>query len=191
MSQRHTNYVRAFTIVELLVVIVVLAILASVTVVAYMGVKNKASNVQILEGVRQYYTALQLYQSSNGGYPKTTGEVNGDNIAMTCLGTGYAGGTCGVITGTQIYEDATFNTAMKSIISSVPAIGKNLIAVGGENFTGAAYGIDVTSTTPRGRVLEYALYGANADCKLPGSYSYNVSSSPPTTACEIYLEAYP
>jgi prepilin-type N-terminal cleavage/methylation domain-containing protein len=191
MNARQVSYERAFTIVELIVVIVVIGILAVVAVVAYNGVQYRAKNVQIISGARQYYDAIQTYHVKYGSYPKTSGEINGDYIALTCLGTGYPGGACGKVTNVNVYEDATFNAAMSNILGKIPRIGDNAIAVGSENFTGAVYGIDTTNITVRGRVIEYALYGSNTPCVIPKSYSYNVASNPPTTACEVYLEAYP
>ncbi len=191
MIDRRLQKSKGFTIVELAIVIAVIGILTVITVASYKGVQDRTSNAQIIDGARQYYDAIQIYKTRYGMYPKTTGEVNGDYIAMACLGTGYPGGTCGTITSTTVYEDATLNGALSNIIDSTPATGKYTMPVGGESFIGVAYGIDTTSTTPRGRVIEYALYGTNVSCGIPGAYGYNTSTTPATTACEIYIEAYP
>jgi type II secretory pathway pseudopilin PulG len=181
----------AFTLVELMIIIIVMSVLAAITIVSYNGVMSRARNAQIIDGARQYYDAIQIYKLRNGVYPKTSGELNGDYIAMTCLGTGYPNGTCGTVTDVAVYEDATFNAAMASIIANTPQTGDSTLPVGGESFIGVVYGIDMTNSTPRGRVIEYALYGHNVSCELPQSYGYNVSTNPATTACEIYIEAYP
>lgn len=191
MNSRHVSFERAFTVVEMIIVIVVIAILAVIGMSAYRGIQNRAKNVEIITGVRQYSDAIQLYRVKHGSYPKTSGEINGDYIALTCLGTGYTGSTCGKVTNVVIYEDAVFNAAMVTTLGQIPRIGDSAISVGPENFTGAVYGIDTTMSSERGRVIEYALYGSNASCTLPHAYSYNVASNPPTTACELYLESYP
>ena len=50
-----------FTIVELLIVIVVIGILAAITIVAYNGIQNRATNQQTIASVRAYYSALTAY----------------------------------------------------------------------------------------------------------------------------------
>ena len=64
---------RGFTIVELLIVIVVIAILAAITIVAYNGIQNraKASSAQAAAN-----TVIKKAEAANAvatGYPTTTG----------------------------------------------------------------------------------------------------------------------
>lgn len=181
-----------FTIVELLIVVVVIAILAAITIVSYNGISQRAYNSQILSGVQQYYKAIESYKALNGRYPPTTEEQAGNvAVTLTCLGTGYTGSACGTVTGRAITEDALFNSSMQSVIGGTPpAIGKNAIQVGGESFSGAVYGGDETwcskSSTCYGRTIQWGLKGANQDCKVSNSFAYNSSDN--TTACEIVLE---
>lgn len=58
-----------FTIVELLVVIVVIAILASISVVSYNGITTRAKATQVATDLRNITTALQEYQIENNGLP--------------------------------------------------------------------------------------------------------------------------
>jgi prepilin-type N-terminal cleavage/methylation domain-containing protein len=60
-----------FTIVELLIVIVIIAILATITVVAFNGVQDRAKNAAMTSGVGQYAKALINYGVINGQYPTT------------------------------------------------------------------------------------------------------------------------
>lgn len=115
---------------------------------------------------------------------------------MTCLGHGYPGGTCGIITGTQIYEDSIFYTQLSQVMQGTGnQLADSSLAVSGESFIGAAYGIDLTQpqyggSDQRARMIEYALMGKNANCVLPGAWSYNQSTKPATTACELDLEPF-
>lgn len=79
---------KGFTIVELLIVIVVIAILASTTVVAYNGIQKRAQNAAILTEFRAWKQAFALYITEKGSYPAMP-----DNTHY-CLGTGYPGGKC-------------------------------------------------------------------------------------------------
>jgi len=76
--------VSGFTIVELLIVIVVIAILAAISVVAYNGIQNRANNTKTVNAVATYAKAMILYKIDNGTHPQVT----------SCLGIGYSGGAC-------------------------------------------------------------------------------------------------
>ena len=87
-----------FTIVELLIVIVVIAILAAITIVAFNGVQNRAKNTQTVQAVTQWARILKMYRVENDGYPTQT----------SCLGTGYGRGLSGTdATGGQCRQDTS------------------------------------------------------------------------------------
>ncbi len=58
-----------FTIVELLIVIVVIAILAAISVVAYNGMQGRAEDVRRITDAKNIVKALELYKINNGNYP--------------------------------------------------------------------------------------------------------------------------
>jgi len=58
-----------FTIVELLIVIVVIAILAAISIVAYNGIQQRGRDAQRKNDVATFQKALELYHADNGGYP--------------------------------------------------------------------------------------------------------------------------
>ena len=64
---------RGFTIVELLIVIVVIAILAAISIVAYNGIQQRGRDSQRKSDIATIQKALELYHIDNGGYPKCTG----------------------------------------------------------------------------------------------------------------------
>lgn len=174
MNKRFTS---GFTIVELLVVIVVIGILASITVVAYNGVQNNAYNAQIKAGVRSYYQALQVYLVQNGSYPPVPSQVTPSANDRICLGIGYPGGICGDSTFTSS-EYAPFNNALGNVIS-LPTVTSTSIrmpyytpqpANPPQTFTGAVF-IRQDAFTVSGEsnpyYLMYALYGGATECGLP------------------------
>jgi prepilin-type N-terminal cleavage/methylation domain-containing protein len=188
------KYSQGFTLVELLIVIVVIAILAAISIVAYNGIRERAYNSQVIAGVQQYLHAIETYRASEGSYPQTTKEINGEKIAVAYLGSGYSSAYCGKISGKDTYEDSEFNARLSKIASGSSVASIN-ISVGSESFTGAVYGIDIVdsskSSTGYARTIQYALMGANADCKIPKAWAYRLQDSPPMTACEIVLEVVP
>ena len=72
---------RGFTIVELLIVIVVIAILAAISVVAYNGIQTRAENNKTITAATAYYKAIKLYEIDKNEVP----HVGFDS----CIGEGY------------------------------------------------------------------------------------------------------
>lgn len=62
-----------FTIVELLIVIVVIAILAAITIVAYSGLQQRARDSQRQSELSTIQKVLELYKANNGAYPACGG----------------------------------------------------------------------------------------------------------------------
>ena len=60
-----------FTIIELLIVIVIIAILAAITIVAYNGITAKATDARRAQDFSSIQEALQAYAVQNGGLPST------------------------------------------------------------------------------------------------------------------------
>jgi len=67
---------RGFTIVELLIVIVVIAILAAISIVSYNGIQQRARDTSRKNDVAAIAKALHLYNIDNGNYA-TSGCGNG------------------------------------------------------------------------------------------------------------------
>jgi len=85
---------QGFTIVELLIVVVVIAILAAITVVAYNGIQNRANNTRVMSDIRQALTLIEAYNAEKGSYPSTGGlsQVYTDsNCHLTVDSDGYQG----------------------------------------------------------------------------------------------------
>jgi prepilin-type N-terminal cleavage/methylation domain-containing protein len=64
---------KAFTIVELLIVIVVIGILAAISLVAYNGVQNRAKNSSVKAAVASVQKLVEAYNAEKGSYPSTGG----------------------------------------------------------------------------------------------------------------------
>jgi prepilin-type N-terminal cleavage/methylation domain-containing protein len=59
---------RGFTIVELLIVIVVIAMLAAISIVAFTGVQQRARDTQRKSDLSQLAKAIRVYQVDRGDY---------------------------------------------------------------------------------------------------------------------------
>lgn len=64
-----------FTIVELLIVIVVIAILAAITIVAYNGIQNRANNSAVITDIRNMNTKVMEAKVLNSGVPPTADQA--------------------------------------------------------------------------------------------------------------------
>lgn len=66
------NKQSGFTIVELLIVIVVIAILAAITIVAYNGIQVRARDTQRAADATNILKSLEAYKAINNVYPIAT-----------------------------------------------------------------------------------------------------------------------
>lgn len=108
MNRRHQT---GFTIVELLIVIVVIAILAAITIVAYNGVQNRSRTSAGLSNANTIIKKAEIFNSLYNSYPTycqlvtNTAAPTGSPTGGTGLGTStpcVAGGTS---TGTEVRID--------------------------------------------------------------------------------------
>ena len=68
---------QGFTIVELLIVVVVIAILAAITIVSYNGITNRANASAAKSTASSVQKKVELYQADKGRYPISIGELSG------------------------------------------------------------------------------------------------------------------
>jgi len=131
----QTHKQRGFTIVELLIVIVVIAILASISIVAYNGIQTRAENTKTISAVSSWAKGLQLYKIDKGSYPA----IN------SCLGdtntyTNANGGVCwGASTSTTWLVQPAFIAAMKDFMGTNPQPSNRNIHTGTNEYRGAMY----------------------------------------------------
>lgn len=69
MGGRKTKKLPGFTIVELLIVIVVIGILASLVVTAYSGVQQRARITAAKADLQALAKATEVYRADSGNYP--------------------------------------------------------------------------------------------------------------------------
>lgn len=101
-----------FTIVELLIVIVVIAVLAAITVVAYNGIQTRAKNIKTVNAAVGWVKILKLYNADKGTWP----------TSASCLGTPTTyegnGGLCWPTAGWVV--NSTFLSQVQPYTSTYP-----------------------------------------------------------------------
>ena len=103
---------KGFTIVELLIVIVVIAILAAISIVAYNGIQERANATAVTSDLSNLSKKLELYAAENGAYPA--------HVAATFA------------TATQDFKPT------QSIYATMPAVSRNLIYCGSSDLSNYA-----------------------------------------------------
>lgn len=78
------NLQKGFTIVELLIVVVVIAILAAITIVSFNGIQARAANSATVTALNAVAKSLELYKADTGSYP-STGSLNTPLTDAGCL----------------------------------------------------------------------------------------------------------
>ena len=129
-----------FTIVELLIVIVVIAILAAISIVAFNGIQERSRNTARLTAAGNIYKQLELYTQQ-------TGSAVGNAGSPACIPTdaNFDAGNGGLpdcqISGSVLSEHATATANLKN--------------AGFSNFSYPATPVQNGATTYRGIVITY------------------------------------
>lgn len=149
---------RGFTVVELAVIMVVIAILAMIVVSAYTNIQNDAKNSAIINAAEQVVKSVKSYVGSTGEYPLTV--ASGNISACTTELTGC------------MDASSTFamNTTLTNNIKNVVGILPTTIPKVGSVAYGIRYNYHVSRTyngVSQPVVVQYFLIGENVDCRLP------------------------
>jgi general secretion pathway protein G len=166
MYLMKSNKQSGFTIVELLIVIVVIAILAAITIVAYNGIQNRARDTDRKADMAALAKALHLYNVDNGNYVESgSGCGNGGN------GSGYA-----------LYDYDGATTTLKSIMQCL---------VDGKYLSAAV--TDPTGVESCGSLGTACHTYMKATCttgSYPGTYLYANLDTLPQTATDTDATCY-
>ena len=184
VAQGNSKKLSGFTIVELLIVIIVIAILAAVTIVAYNGVTKTAENNKMLAQVQTWEKFIRSYRSQFGSFPTATYEY-------TCLGRASDFPAQGVFLANECMHAAGWAiSAQDSLMTQFAQTG---IAIPG-GYNGQTHALadgsyrGILYLSRNGGVgLTYTLRGTNSSC-IPGDTTYNNGGF---TVCRKVIEGDP
>jgi len=159
-----------FTIVELLIVIVVIAILAAITVAAYNGIQQRARQSKIQSDLATIQKAIM------------TGRVNKDGYTQTFAPNGYVAGTCvSKPAGTDLaalpQSDACW-TSYNTFLNQVE-VASGIKITGTTDPWGRPYFIDSNEGEPN--------YNAGCAKDIIGAFAYPFNGGSQTNTISIPL----
>lgn len=155
-----------FTIVELLIVVVIIGILASITAVAYNGVQARAQNSRILSAVTSWEKTLKLYKVQKGSLPSSDYNCLATASTDFPAGSVLAAGECMHGYPSSPTFSATYSSALttdlKTILASVLTLPTGTLpAISGTVNSTPIYaqGLRYSNLT-----IQYYVVGKGADC---------------------------
>lgn len=163
-----------FTIVELITIIVVVGILATIVIVAYNGSRSRAQNVERINELKAWQKAFVQYKGTNNGiYPDVAD-------GGYCLGTGFPDQKCRDYTqAVNFYTEADSATLMDILKTYDPPLSGSRIPVNGTVGPYVEYYSDVIHLTA-------VLNGGPSDC--PGGTFYVWGDGAGRILCRVALE---
>ena len=194
-----------FTIVELLIVIVVIAILAAISVVAFNGIQARAQNTSRLTELNAWSKIFALYKGTYGSYPRPDSTTFGQYKYGFCLGIGYPGQTnptTGV--GGKCHDNtAPVNLALNTELKKVSSLPSGIRTPTKADALGVYVDYWGYSSTPGTTAVEDAgnfiytntlhlvqAFDGDAPCPSPTTqlYAYPSGSATITRLCAIRLD---
>lgn len=149
MHQRQ----QGFSLVELLIVIVVLSILATLAAAGYFASKRSANEGSTVSSIRLLHGAQMTYASSMGygeyagsigtGTATTLGDLHNANLIDSVLGSGSKAGY-NLVGGREV---ATSSTPAQFFFSAIPVSANTISGTGNHRFGIATDGVIKADTT--------------------------------------------
>ncbi len=175
-----------FTIVELLIVIVVIGILASISITAYAGITTRSQDSVISSKVQGIAKLLESYAATTGGVvPQADWACIGEPADYPAEN-GYTAEWCHqpyqsppIPNGNDHPISATVNTKLKTVVSVIPNGRVPEVDLGGGvKYRGILYDSSAAQNSNR-PVLQYYVKGARNTCPI-GTKEF---SGPDYTRC--------
>lgn len=171
---------KGFTIVELLIVIVIIAILATLAIFSYTAVRDRAENTKTMNSVAAYARAIYAYAATNGSYPNFNYPCLGK--VMLCGNMTDATGACNSV-GNATYV-AGFDEAIATNATSLPEPSRQQMDCNGRQYMGAYY---FSANGGKSGAINYFLKGGSSCGVIGGTRLTGVYTTPTIVSCYVFM----
>jgi prepilin-type N-terminal cleavage/methylation domain-containing protein len=169
LMQRHSDE-RAFTLIELMTVIAVVAILFGIAFPAYISVMERARKTQAKNDLTQIVTAVNAYYTEYGKYPLPSG---------TAIDTIYGPG--GTPNGNLFYSLRAIVGGDNVLVNGVPAINpRQIVFINPPNVKDDTAGNRRSGVSPTDGNY-YDPWGTPYAIEIDGDYNNQITTNPYTT----------
>jgi len=138
---------KGFTIVELLIVIVVIAILAAITIVAYNGIQTRAKATAAQSAANALDKKVETYNAINSQYPTVTGTITGSGVQNLVTTTTTSDWYSAPGSGFTVVAAAAASTSGIYSGLAAPTDTKSLYYTNGSTTGGCIWWYDYQNTT--------------------------------------------
>ena len=205
---KFSNSKKGFTLIELLVVIAIIGVLSTIILASVSSARQKARNVAMLQEVKQFINALEIYRTSTGSYPAVNNETTNVSWIGKCLKESpgvycYYGGPTGLAVNDQALTTnmAPYMNLNNIVIDNFPVLPNDSgtpFDQGLVYFTNANIYVGNRNYAPAAKYVAIQWFSegnSNYQCPAPRPSSvpiqsgipYTVSSLQNFTVCEIDL----
>jgi prepilin-type N-terminal cleavage/methylation domain len=186
MTSQHTKkHEQGFTLVELLIVIIVIAILAAITIVGYNGIANRAHESALKSELSQAFQKIGVYKNTTGSdvYPPTIEAADVRmNASTSFFYTPNANATGYCLSGTNPSQKYYYITADNGGVRE----GKCLLTVSTFAGSGAVGSFNSTGTAAQFNNPTGAAFSANGDMYVADYDNHQIRRITPAGVVSLF-----